>query len=175
MTDPARDDRWPAARLDRIARVRALAAGLPGTWVEERVIDGSFEHTWDFVADLERSVPLFDSDVSRLRITRRQGTRLRVRTVSSWRFLWFPASFDVELEPGWCLMRSRPQAYVIVMAAEPAGEGRTRFAQLEGVAVPAPRRLGHLLRPLLAASRWRHRRHIPHDIAAIERFVTGRR
>lgn len=174
MTDPARDDVWPTARLDRVARLRALAAGLPGTAVVERVIDAPFEDTWDFVADLERSVPIFDRDVSHLRVLRRDGTRLRIRANAAAKFLWFPSWFDVDLEHGWCVMRSRPQAYVIVMAAEPAGDGATRFCHLEGIAVPGPRLVRWLLRPVLALSRWRHRRHLPHDVDAIERHVTGR-
>jgi hypothetical protein len=171
MTDPA-DSRWPTARLDRIARARALAAAAPGTWFEERVIHVPFDALWAFLADLEHSVPAFDTDVARLRVLRRDGSRLRIRTLASWKLLWFPSWFDVDLHEGWCLMTSRPQAYVIVMAAEPAGPRSTRLAHLEGIAVPGPAPLRRLLRPLLALSRHRHRRHLPHDLDAIERHLT---
>jgi hypothetical protein len=164
------DDRWPIAPLTNIIRARALAAAMPGTWREERVIAASFEAVWRYVSDLERSVPEFDGDVSAVRITRRQGTRLRLRANASWKFLWLPLWLDVTLEPGWCLMRSRPQAYVIVMAAEPVGPQATRFVHVEGIAVPS--RLAMAFRPALALSRWRHRHHVPKDVSNIERRLT---
>lgn len=162
---------WPVGRLDRIGRLRALAEGLSGTAVEERVIAAPFDEVWGFVSDLERAVPLFDDDVARIRITRRDGDRLRLRSTSAARFLWFPAWFDVVLQPGWCLMRSRPQAYVIAMAAEPLADGSTRFAHLEGVALPWSGPLRWVARPVHAVSRWRHRVHLVHDVDGIEREV----
>jgi hypothetical protein len=63
-------------------------------------------------------------------------------------------------------MATRPQAYLVGMAAEPDGD-RTRFAHLEGFGFHAPRPLQSLLRPVLALSGWRHRRHVAHDVAAI--------
>jgi hypothetical protein len=72
-------------------------------------------------------------------------------------------------------MRSRPHAYVVVMAAEADGAGGTRLAHVEGVAVPTSRRLARLLRPVLAVSRWRHRHHLAHDLDNIERALAERR
>jgi len=176
---------FPAARLDRIARLHALAAGLPGCAVLETVLDAPFDRVWDWVSDLERSVPAFDSDVADLRVLRRQplpgdtgdtgdtgdaGERLLVRSRSSANALWLRTLFDVDLAPGWCWMTTRPQAYIVGMAAEPDGD-RTRFAQLEGVGIDAPGPVQLLVRPVLALSRWRHHRHVPHDLAAIARLV----
>lgn len=168
----------PSASLDRIARLRVLSAGLPGSAVVETVLDAPFDEAWAWVADLERSVPAFDSDVARLRVVRREphpigGERLRIRTRYTAVALWIPAVIDVHLALGWCWMVSRPQVYVVGMAAEPDGD-RTRFAHLEGLAFNIPRRLQPLLRPVLAVSSWRHLRHIPHDMAGIARQVNQR-
>ena len=177
-TDPvgtARPSTWPAARLDRIARLRVLAAGLPGTAVLETVFDAPFDQVWSCLTDFERSVPAFDADVARLRIVERRGDpgrgeTLRIATRQTGRVLWLPAVLDVDLAPGWCWMVTRPQLYVVGMAAEPEGD-RTRFAHLEGVALAAPRPLRPLLRPLLGISRRRHQHHLPRDIAGMRRLI----
>ena len=128
----AAGEAWPTATLAPAARLRALSAGLPGTVVEERVLDAPFERVWGFVADLERSVPTFDRDVASLRVTSRRGTRLRVRTTGSWRMAGLPLAFDVDLEPGWCWMVARPRLYVVGMAAAPLPDdpGRTHYLHL---------------------------------------------
>lgn len=175
---------WPGpeASLDRIARLRVLAAGLPGCVVEETVFDGPIDDVWPRIADLERSVPAFDEDVRRLRVRSRRAAaagpdeaeRLRITSHQTWRGLWVPGSFDVDLAPGWCWMVSRPQAYVVGMAAEPIAGDRTRFALLEGVAVAVPGPLAPLralLRPIEAVSHRRHRRHIPRDLAALHAYL----
>jgi hypothetical protein len=166
------DDRWPTTPLSNITRARALAAAMPGTWLEERVIAAPFEDVWRYLSDFERSVPEYDGDVSAIRVTRREGNRLRIRANASWKFLWLPLWLDVVLDRGWCLMRSRPQAYIIVMAAEPAGSHSTRLAVVEGIVLPS--RLMVALRPALALSRWRHRHHLPHDVGNIEHRLTRR-
>ncbi|HMJ75997.1 MAG TPA: hypothetical protein VK507_08495 [Iamia sp.] len=156
---------WPTADLRPIGRARALAAGLPGTAIQEGVIDAPFDRVWGFIADLERSVPEFDVDVARLRILERDGTRLRVRARSSWRMAGVPIGFDVDLEDGWCWMVSRPRLYVVAMAAEPDPDdpGRTRYAHLEGITVRP--------RALARATRWRTRHHVASDVVGIERAL----
>jgi hypothetical protein len=165
----AGSSRWPQATVDRIARLRILAEGLPGTVVAERTFDAPFEQVWGRVADLENAVPRFDRDVAALRVAGRRGERLDIRA----RPPWLPVAlrFDVDLTEGWCWMVTRPHAYVVGMAAEPTADGRTRFAHLEGLAFGAPRRLAPLVRPVLALSRARHRRHIGHDLAGIAALV----
>jgi hypothetical protein len=159
-------DAWPVAELGPLARLRALSAGLPGTWLVERTIDAPFDDVWGFLSDLERSAPAFDTDVHALQIRKRDGDRLRIRANGPWWALHAPLGFDVELRPGWCWMVS--PLYVVGMAAEPDGD-RTHYGHLEGV-------VGHRrwLRPLLAASRYRHRHHVPRDVDGIERAL-GRR
>lgn len=164
----AADEPWPTATLAPAARIRALAAGLPGTVVEERVLDAPFARAWGFIADLERSVPTFDRDVARLQVTDRRGTRLRARARSSWRLGGLPLIFDVDLEPGWCWMVARPRLYVVGMAAAPlpGDRGRTHYLHMEGVPFA-----GRLLGPVARATRVRHRRHVASDVDGIERAL----
>ena len=162
---------WPEASLGRIARLRLLADARPGVVLVERRIDVPFERFWPVLADLERSVPAFDHAVAELRILGERDGRLDVRS----RFPRLPvwSRFDVDLEEGWCWMVTRPRAYVVGMAAEPAPDGSTSYAHLEGLAPALPHRLGRVLRPLLVLSRVRHRRHTRHDVDGIERLVVG--
>jgi hypothetical protein len=165
----APEERWPTARMGDVARLRLLAEALPGVVLVERVLDAPLERVCATVFDLETAVPRFDRDVAWLRIVGERGGRLDVRARTPW--LPVPFRFDVDLRDGWCWMVSRPQVYVIGMAAEATADGRTRFGHLEGAAVPAPRWLGPLLRPLLGLSHRRHRRHVARDLAGIERLV----
>jgi hypothetical protein len=181
---PAGGASWPGptASLGRIARLKVLVTGLPGMVVQETVFDAPFHQVWDAITDFERSVPAFDPDVARLRIVDRhqvggpdQTETLRIFTRQTWRALWVPAVLDMDLSPGWCWMVSRPQLYVIGMAAEPTDDGtHTRLAHAEGIALPAPRPLRPLLRPIHALSHWRHRRHLPQDLAGMHAFVATR-
>ena len=160
---------WPEAELGRIARLRLLAAGLPGVVLVERRIEVPFERFWPVLADLERSVPAFDHAVSELRIVGERGGRLDVRSRFPVIGIW--SRFDVDLDDGWCWMVTRPRAYVVGMAAEPTADGATSYAHLEGLAPALPRWLAPVARPLLVLSRLRHRRHTRHDVDGIERLV----
>ena len=167
-------DGWPSATLGTVARLRALQAGLPGTWLEERTLAAPFDRVWSWIANLEESVPTFDHDVAELKVTEQvTPTRFKVRSRSSWRALFAPVNFDVDLEAGWCWMVSRPHLYVVGMAAERAGD-RTRYAHLEGIALGTSGPLRPLLGPVLGISSIRHRRHIAHDIDGIARAVEPR-
>ena len=157
------DRGWPEASLGDIARLRALAAGLPGVHVHEQVLDAPFDEVWAFVSDLERTTPLFEPDVSSLRILERRGQRWRVRVRLPWWVARAPLNLDVTMRDGWCWMVARPQLYVIGIAAEPAGAG-TRIAHMEGAVLAGPAVLRWLARPALAVSRWRHRFHVPRDV-----------
>jgi hypothetical protein len=162
---------WPTVELDRVDQLRVLARALRGVAFEERVIAAPFDAVWGFVSDLEASVPQFDRDVASIEILERDGDQLKI--ISRPPLVPIPVRLDVELRAGWCWMVARPQLYVVGMAAEPEGE-HTRFAMLEGVSLAG----GDVLRPILAPvntiSRWRHRRHLRHDVDAIERLVVRR-
>lgn len=166
-------DVWPDASIGDIALLRVLAQGMPGTWVAERLLDAPFRVAWPWIADLERSVPLFDSDVDALEVRSRDGDRLRVVARAPW---WLGRSrigFDVELRTGWCWMVARNGLYVVGMAAEADGQ-RTRIAHLEGITVRGTAWRRRLALPLLVLSRWRHRVHLEHDLDGIARNLPGR-
>lgn len=159
---------WPTATLPPGARLRALAAGLPGVVVEQRELRAPVEQVWGFIADLPTSVPTFDESVASLEILSREGTRLSVRARSGWGVGRVPLGFDVDLEPGWCWMVSRPRLYVVGMAAEPHpdDDGRTVFTHLEGVPFG-----GRVLGPVARAARRGRRRHVSSDLDGIARAL----
>lgn len=163
---------WPEASLDGIARLRVLAAVLPGVVVREYTVGSPFDETWAYLSDLERSVPEFDRDVRALRITRRAGNRLRIRAYLPWHLSGLPLPMDVQLEPGWCWMAARPRIYVVGMAAVPAGEV-TRVAHCEGITLTGPRALRRLAGPFLRVTSRRARRHVDHDVDGIRARLTG--
>ena len=129
MTAPA----WPVAELDAIARLRVLAAAVPGAVVAQTTLDMAFETAWEVAADLEHELPKYLPDVRSLRITERDGEHLQAEARG---YLGLRARFDIVLRPGWCVMRSR--FLLGAMAAVPDGD-RTRFAFLTGVRVPMQR------------------------------------
>lgn len=164
MTDVADDRRWPSATLDRIARLRVVAAGLPGVHLHERELEAGFDDVWAFVSDLERTTPLFEPDVASLRILEQDGTRWRIQVRMPRWAAGMPLRLDVTMQDGWCWMITRPRLYAIGIAAEPTTTG-TRVAHLEGLFLPVPAWVRPLTKPLLAVSRWRHRIHVPRDLA----------
>src|SRR5262249_24393092 len=122
---------WPAADLDAIRRLRALAAAVPGAFVAETVIDAPFDQVWAVAADLEHELPAYLPDVRSLTVTGRDGQRLQARARG---YAGLRARFDILLRPGWCVMRSR--FLLGCMAAVPDGQ-QTRFAFLGGALIPA--------------------------------------
>jgi hypothetical protein len=143
---------WPVASMGPIARAHVLAASVrSAAWVEG-ILDAPYDVAWPWVADLETSVPRFDSQVRKLRVLERRAEngfeRLRI-TASTF---GVPVPFTVRLEDGFCLMQARARLYMVLMAAEPHDAGtRTRFFHLEAVPLPATRFLrGRLQREVAA-------------------------
>lgn len=134
---------WPLGELDAVRRLRALAAAYPGVLLEEAVLPAAFEDVWTVLGDPERGFPGLVPDVRSLRVTEREGERMRamVHGRSGLR-----ARFDMVLRPGWCLMQSR--FLVFGMAAVPEGDV-TRFAYMAGFRVPGVRVAGPVLRRAL--------------------------
>lgn len=163
---------WPTATLSPVARLRALAAGLPGVVAERRELAAPVHRVWGFIADLATSVPAFDDPVASLDVLSREGTRVRVRARSGWGVVRVPLVFDVDLEAGWCWMVSRPRLYVVGMAAEPHPDdaNRTIYTHLEGVPFGGP-----ILGPVARATRVFLRRHVSSDVDGIERALGLRR
>ena len=125
---------WPTAHLDPIGRLRALAAAYPNAGVGEVTVDVPFEDAWRWVTDFEHNVHRFDSEVAKIRVRHREGDRIRLWAWA--RFVPVPLPFDVTLEPGFCIMRGRFRAFLVVMAAVPTEDGRTRYAHAEAVPLP---------------------------------------
>jgi hypothetical protein len=149
---------WPVAQLDPIMRLRAVAAAYPSAGVAETVVALPFDDAWAWLMDLERSVPTFDTEVIHVRIHERDGDRLRLTARN--RRVPFGIPFDVTIEPGFCIMRARSRAFLVVMAAMPTDDGRTRFAHAE--ALPLPR------------LRWLHgrfQRMVEADVRGVERTI----
>jgi len=141
VSAPAQLSNWPSATLDPVARLRALAAGLPNAAYAERVIEAPFDAVWAVFGDLERGVPRFEWSVRSLAITRRDGEALELEASG---VLGPRGKFRAIWRPGWCVMRDNAGIGQIGMAAAPQGEHRTRVAHFEG-----SRWLGRLLRPFL--------------------------
>lgn len=159
---------WPTSTLDRVQQLRVLSRVLTGVAIEERTIAAPFDVVWNLVTDLPNSVPKFDRDVASVEILEHNGERVKIRARQ--RYTPIRITSDVEIREGWCWMVARPQLYVVGMAAEPEGE-RTRFALLEGMSLQSHGALRRLVAPVHAVSRWRHRRHVPHDVNGIERLL----
>ncbi|MEU6238957.1 SRPBCC family protein [Kitasatospora sp. NPDC047058] len=133
---------WPVAAFDPVRRLRVIAAVTPGASVRETVIDAPFDRVWAAAADLEDGLPRWLPDIRSVRVTGgRENGRAEALVVGHTRLR---ARFDVELTPGWCLMRSR--FLLGGMAATPEQDG-TRFAFLGAFRLPAAGLLARALRP----------------------------
>jgi hypothetical protein len=156
---------WPVATLTPLARARALAAGIPGAGYLETVFDVPYEEAWPRLSDIERSVPAADRAVRRITIEQRRrlddgAEELRMVTTSPF---GVSTAFTARMEDGFGLMRAKGRVYVVVMAAEPTDDGRTRFGQLEAV----PRRWGRILR-------WLMRFAVADDLKGFRKVASGR-
>jgi hypothetical protein len=128
---------WPQVIPDPVAKMRAIAEGVPYCAVRETILDAPFERVWDFVSDLEHNTARIEGGVRRVEILDRAEESLRIR---SHLIMGFSIEADVVLRRGWCLMNSRVGQ--IGMAARPEGDARTRFIHFEGSPL-----FGRLLRP----------------------------
>ncbi|WP_433241928.1 hypothetical protein [Actinomadura nitritigenes] len=111
--------------MDPIDRLAVLAAGLPGAVVRRRRVAAPFDAVWRVIADLENTVPRYETAVDRVRIVEERGEflRLMVRDVAG-----REDAVDARLRPGWCLMQSA--TVVVAFAARPL-DGETLLAHLE--------------------------------------------
>ena len=118
---------WPSANLDDVARLRAIAAGLPHLAYRERTIEAPFDVVWSILGDLEGGVPRFDRYVRWIRIGERDGERLKLESNGPF---GRTMRFEAVHRPGWCVMRSGEAE--VGMAAAPRGARSTRVAHFEG-------------------------------------------
>jgi hypothetical protein len=122
---------WPVAQLDPIRRLHVVASAFPNAAVGEIVVDRPFEEVWPWMMDFEHTLPRFDRAVRKAKVLER--TERGVKLLSWTRGNPIPFPFDVTIEPGWCLMRAAARSFLVLMAAVPEGEGRTRYAHAEAV------------------------------------------
>ncbi|MFI5609686.1 hypothetical protein [Amycolatopsis sp. NPDC051903] len=134
---------WPTADLDTIARLRVLAAALPGAFVEETEVEAPFASVWDVAADLEHELPQIARTIRSLRPLPPDGPRFEVDIVGHF---GLHERFEVVLDTGWCVMQSR--RVVGGMAAAPAADGGTRFAFLGALRGPFAKAVSPLGRPI---------------------------
>ena len=152
MSEPAPLSRWPSARLDEVARLRAIAAAGAHLAYCERTIEAPFEVVWSIFGDLEHGVP-----ARSIRITDRAGERMKFEYKSP---ILGALRFDAIYRPGWCVMRS--WAAEVGLAATPVDAARTRVAHFEGW-------------PLLGTlSRWWVSRTIEAELETLARKCTER-
>jgi hypothetical protein len=119
--------RLPSARIDNVARLRAIAAARPHLAYRERTIDAPFAVVWSVFGDLEHGVPQFDRYVRWIRIKARDGERI---SLESNRPFGGTMRFEAIYRPGWCVMRSFEGE--VGMAAAPLDAVRTRVGHFEG-------------------------------------------
>ncbi|WP_211216229.1 hypothetical protein [Longispora albida] len=120
-----------AGVIDPVARLRVLAAGIPGARVLEHRIEVSFPQVWRVMSDLEGDFGRFQPDMTGVTVLGRDGDRVTALARSRW---GFRARLEGVVRPGWCWLQSR--FLIIGMAAVPAGDGATRVALTGGVRVP---------------------------------------
>lgn len=124
-------EHWPQARIDEIAKLRALAAGVRGARVGERLIAAPFPVVWELLSDLEGSFGDIEPDMRHLTVIRREGDR--VEALARSRF-GMRARLRGTLRPGWGWLQSR--FLLIGFAAVADTPGTTRVAMTGGLRVP---------------------------------------
>ena len=135
------ESQWPVASMGPLARARALGASIPGAAWTEGVLEAPYATAWPWISDLEVSVPRFDTQVRKLRVLGRSvGDGVQTLRITASSF-GVAVPFDVRLEDGFCLMQARARLYLVLMAAEPDGDARTRFFHLEAIPLPGTRPL----------------------------------
>jgi hypothetical protein len=122
---------WPMSELDTLARLRALAAGVRGAAVTERVVAASVDEVWELLSDFERGFGLVEPDMRHVRLVRVDGDRVELAARS--RF-GFRARLHAVHRPGFFWAQSRFLIVGFAAAAEPGGG--TRVAFTGGLRVP---------------------------------------
>ena len=121
---------WPNVELTDVERFRALAAGVPGAAVTERVLAAPVERVKELLTDLDAFATI-QADLVSATLLERNGDRVVVlaRGRRGQR-----ARLEGQLRPGWCWLQSRFVIIGMAVAAEPGGG--TRVALTGGIRVP---------------------------------------
>jgi len=121
---------WPQVELTDVERFRALAAGVPGAAVTERVLPQEPEQVKALLSDLD----VFAQDQADLisaTLLERDGDQVVVLAKGA---RGQRARLQGQLRPGWCWLQSRFLIIGMAVAAEPGGG--TRVALTGGIRVP---------------------------------------
>jgi hypothetical protein len=110
----------------------------------EQELDLPLDKVWTVAGDLERELPHLLRDMRSFTFLERADPEAPLRARARG-LLGQRATFDVVLEPGWCLMQSR---LVIGGMAATTVPGGTRFAVLGGLRLPAVRYLQPAMSPV---------------------------
>lgn len=122
---------WPQADLDDVRRLRALAAGITGAAVTERVFDKSLPEVWELMWGDGRAFAEFQPDMRSITRVTSDGVHVSLYARSNY---GFRAHLKGTVRPGWCWLQSR--FLLIAMAATPEPNGHTRVALTGGVRLP---------------------------------------
>jgi hypothetical protein len=122
---------WPRTDLDDVRRLRALAAGIPGAAVTERVFDRPLQTVWDSMWDEGRGFADIQPDMRSITGLTVHGDHVSLRAHSHY---GLRARLHGTVRPGWCWLQSR--FLLIGMAAAEEPGGGTRVAFTGGVRIP---------------------------------------
>ncbi len=129
-------ENWPTAELDNVGRMRALAAGIPGAAVTERVFDAPMPVVWALMWAGRNAFIEFQPDMRSVETVEQRGDRVTMLVRSAY---GMRARLEGVARPGWCWLQSR--FLLIGMAAAEEPTGGTRVALTGGVRVPGRARL----------------------------------
>ena len=121
---------WPQAELTDVERFRALAAGVPGAAVTERVLPADPDQVREMLADLNVFAAV-QADFVSATVEERDGDHVVVRARGA---RGQRARLVGQLRPGWCWLQSR--FLIIGMAVAAESGGGTRVALTGGIRVP---------------------------------------
>ncbi|MER7249011.1 hypothetical protein [Kribbella sp. NPDC000426] len=121
---------WPTIELTDVERFRALAAGVPGAAVTERVLMADPDRVRAMLADLQVFAEI-QADFVSATVLERDGDRVVVLAKGK---RGQRARLTGQFRPGWCWLQSRFVIIGMAVAAEPGGG--TRVALTGGIRVP---------------------------------------
>lgn len=121
---------WPTTELTDVERFRALAAGVPGAAVTERVLAADPDQVKAMLADLNVFAEI-QADFVSATVLERDGDRVVVLAKGR---RGQRARLVGQFRPGWCWLQSRFVIIGMAVAAEPGGGARV--ALTGGVRVP---------------------------------------
>jgi hypothetical protein len=121
---------WPQTELTDVERFRALAAGVPGAAVTERVLPEPPDRIRNLLTDLDAFAAI-QADLTSATLLQRDGDHVVVLAKGA---RGQRARLEGQLRPGWCWLQSR--FLIIGMAAAPEPGAGTRIALTGGIRIP---------------------------------------